>query len=680
MHHLSSNSQQIQTNLRRKGARTNRILYFTFVILNIGTTLAGSNRFDLHSIFNTIGNISSRGVTSIRRRCSNGYNIQTTGGIEFIKNLDRRSAFISTFVHNFNSLKKRNYNHQRFFISSNCDPTFFHLQSNKIKSIQNRRQYHYQLKMSQQQEKLLETKHDTNIEDVCKQFMKDGKKSLRVPLSTFLVTGFVGVPIWLTVLVPLTAVYQVGKALLPSNKKTSDEEKILEESTPESFPKPSELVPFQDRKYDVVLLGATGFTGGLAASYLAKTYGAKGAISWALAGRNSQKLDKVKSELLQQIQETSPGINMGNIKIDTIIVDTSAPSTIHNLVKDTKTVITTAGPYNKYGSRVVEFCANYGTSYVDITGETDWVKEMIMKYDDVAQRTGAKIVSFCGHDSIPWDITVNELSKLMKEECKDEMVDVKIYDDLKGGVSGGTIATMLSFIEGEYVPKRFDFDPLMKYPDGSKSTNKSKDNSPQMISKIKVNDNSGVNSQNKDKWLGPFFMSAVNSEVVKRTHALQKEKLLPLTYQEYFLSSDFKEAFVKWFGTVFFFTSLLNPVTAAPMKRFVLPKPGEGPSKKDMQNGYMLLTARGTGTTGKQVESALYFPLDVGYKETARMIVESGLCLALDASALPVHSGGFYSPAVAMGNVLLQRLCRTGCKFAARVVPLKDDGKLQSKL
>ena len=145
---------------------------------------------------------------------------------------------------------------------------------------------------------------------------------------------------------------------------------------------------------------------------------AKGTISWALAGRNSKKLDKVKSELLKQIQEANPGINMDDIKIDTIIVDTSTPSTIHNLVKDTKTVITTAGPYNKYGSRVVEFCANYGTSYVDITGETDWVKEMIMKYDDVAQRTGAKIVSFCGHDSIPWDITVNELSKLMKEECK----------------------------------------------------------------------------------------------------------------------------------------------------------------------------------------------------------------------------------------------------------------------
>ena len=199
---------------------------------------------------------------------------------------------------------------------------------------------------------------------------------------------------------------------------------------------------------------------------------AKGTLSWALAGRNSQKLDKVKSELLQEIQETSPGINMDNLKIDTIIVDTSTPSTIHNLVKDTKAVITTAGPFNKYGSRVVEFCANYGTSYVDITGETDWVKEMIMKYDDVAQRTGAKIVSFCGHDSIPWDLTVHELSKLMKEECKDEMVDVKLYDDIKGGISGGTIATMLSFIEGEYVPKRFDIDPFLKYPDGSKSTNK----------------------------------------------------------------------------------------------------------------------------------------------------------------------------------------------------------------
>ncbi len=127
-------------------------------------------------------------------------------------------------------------------------------------------------------------------------------------------------------------------------------------------------------------------------------------------------------------------------------------------------------------------------------------------------------------------------------------------------------------------------------------------------------------------------------------------------------------------------TALLNPITGTVFKKFILPKPGEGPDQKSMDRGYVLISGRGEGTNGSKVESELYFPGDPGYKETARMVAESGLCLALDLDKLPIEGGGFFSPSVAMGDVLLERLCTTGCKFASRVVKRPEEIKLKSKL
>jgi short subunit dehydrogenase-like uncharacterized protein len=182
-------------------------------------------------------------------------------------------------------------------------------------------------------------------------------------------------------------------------------------------------------------------------------------------------------------------------------------------------------------------------------------------------------------------------------------------------------------------------------------------------------------------WSIPWVMSSVNSEVIKRSHALNDEgNNTLLSYEESWIHESFKSAFITWFGTIFAGTALLNPVTGNLMKKFVLPKPGQGPSQKQMDHGYLLVSGVGKGTNGSVVESEFYFPGDPGYKETARMVAESGLCLALNANELPVQTGGFYSPSAAMGDVLLKRLCLTGCQFASRVVPLTPDGNIQSKL
>eukprot|EP00555_Chaetoceros_dichaeta_P001688 CAMPEP_0198277326 /NCGR_PEP_ID=MMETSP1447-20131203/65790_1 /TAXON_ID=420782 /ORGANISM="Chaetoceros dichaeta, Strain CCMP1751" /LENGTH=523 /DNA_ID=CAMNT_0043972341 /DNA_START=178 /DNA_END=1749 /DNA_ORIENTATION=+ len=504
-----------------------------------------------------------------------------------------------------------------------------------------------------------------DINGVRNQAILDGKRRPTVPTSTFLFTALVGVPIWLTVLAPLTLIYQTGKRIFPPStphpqlKTQADDRGGVQE---ESFPELTELKPLNERKYDVVLLGGTGFTGSLVAMYLAEIYGENKSITWALAGRSPQKLAALKLKLSKKLQDSSMADT-----IDTIIVDTSIPSTIHNLVNDARVVISTAGPFSKYGSSVVEFCARYGTSYVDTTGEPNWSKEMTMKWDNIAQKSGAKIVSFCGLDSIPTNLIVHKLSEMLKKECNDDLVHVKCYNDMNAGISGGTVDTALSFAKGETKNNRYGFDPFLRKADGVKSSNKTINRS---IASIR-------NYDKKGQWIAPWFMSSVNFELVKRTHAMKEDRGTNLIYEESVVHNNFKDAFVNWFGFIFVVTSILNPITRIPMEK-ILPKPGEGPTPKQLEHGYLLLTAEGEGANGNKAENALYIPGDPGYKETARMVAESGLCLALNAIDLPVKGGGFFSPAVAMGDVLLERLCKSGWKYASRI--LVKDGIVQSKL
>ena len=272
--------------------------------------------------------------------------------------------------------------------------------------------------------------HSRDVDAVYNAPVADGKRRALNSTVEFLITAMVGVPLFLTVVLPLSAVFQVGKKVLPVavGSSSSSEESVplvtdananakdVLEVEADSFPPISELTPLAERKYDAVLLGATGFTGGIAAKYMAQRYGCGKELKWAIAGRSQKKLDAIRQEIVNL--GFAPAID----SIDTILVDTSQPSTVHGLVKDTRSIITTAGPFCKYGSNVVAFCARYGTNYADITGETGWNKEMIVKYEDLAKETGAKIVSLCGNDSIPWDMTTFKLRQLMR------YVHMALYD------------------------------------------------------------------------------------------------------------------------------------------------------------------------------------------------------------------------------------------------------------
>lgn len=381
------------------------------------------------------------------------------------------------------------------------------------------------------------------------------------------------------------------------------------------------------------------------------------------------------------------------LDLDVLVADTLVPATLVSVIAGTRCVASTAGPYNLYGSHVVELCAKHGTHYVDITGEVDWVKAVASKWQKTAEQTGSKLIPFCGkfrsarqvvtlragflinfpfhtvsflltsgHDSIPWDVSTAEISRIMKHECGDELEAVTFWDEAIGGAPGGTFATMMDFVDGSPPPK-VKSDPFFKTLEGGDSQHALDPQLPLLVSKV----SSPWDGPESKRWQAPFIMAYVNAEVVRWSHSLRSEGIKSLVYQESMVLPDFKTAFVAHVGLIMGGSLILNPITKYLVK-LLIPQSGQGPSYDDMENKhYLAVWGEGVGVNGSRVESLMWLPKDAGCLETARMLVESGLCLALQEKELPVSKGGFMTPSVALGEVLMQRLLETGTKFSYRV-------------
>lgn len=488
--------------------------------------------------------------------------------------------------------------------------------------------------------------------DVRLQIQKDGKKPAVVSTAEFLVNVGVLLPVWATIMLPMTLIYQLFKGIYD---KISPPEEFRPNSPFDSGYQVAkdEIVARSKRAYDVVVLGATGFAGKLAVRHLAKTYGVNKEVKWAIAGRSKAKLDEVKAWLADDLDLEEV------LDVDCIIVDTSVPATMPNLVRNTRVLLTTAGPFWQYGSSVVEFCSKFGTHYADITGESSWAKAMMVRWQATAQETGAKIVPLAGHDCIPWDLSVSLLAKRLQEETGEDLATVTCYDEVKAGVSGGTMATIaLLFTDG--APIEPGSNPFRLTVDGTEHLNPYKSVIKPFPSKFTKPWDS------KSTFGSPFLMSGVNAEVVSWSQALRGGA--PLTYSEVQVNPDLKTAIVSYFTLVLLITGLLNPVTKYLLLNFVVPKPGEGPSFDDMENSsFLSVTTHALGTKGSKADSVMYFPRDAGYLDTARMLVESGLSMALEEKALPVDGGGFFSPGYGLGETLLNRLLNTGTYFQVSV-------------
>jgi len=464
--------------------------------------------------------------------------------------------------------------------------------------------------------------------------VRDGKRlsmSGYQALPTFLGFVFVGIPLWVTVLLPSAVVS--GILGIPFKKRKA--------IAPPEPPATSTVAikPLESRKFDLVLFGATGFTGGLAAKYLAKNYTGS-QVRWAIAGRQLSKLEAVRDELCK--------INPKLATLELLVADTSKPETLSSLVDDTRVVITTVGPFAQYGTPLVAKCAERGTGYCDITGETDWFRQMIDRFDGQARKSGARIVSFCGHDCVPWDLLLQAVAAKIKSSGE-AVKSATFYDEIRSQASGGTMETVRQSLTGRAPYKAtLGFDPLLKSIDGSQSSSRMVSANQAFLS---------YSSENRT-WVGPFVMAAVMANCIRRSNAVNQYGP-KVVYKEAAVYSGFMAGFVQTFGLLFFGTALMIPPTRWLMYKYLLPKPGEGPSEKTMDGGFLKVTAVVRGDKGSKATGMIYFPTDPGYRDTARMLVESGLALALDGDKISAP-GGVWTPASCQGPVLLRRLEATG--------------------
>lgn len=390
--------------------------------------------------------------------------------------------------------------------------------------------------------------------------------------------------------------------------------------------------------FDLVLWGASGFTGHLVADYLARSYGTGGDLRWAIAGRNREKLEQVRDECLPRAKRK---------ELPILIADSTDPSSVAQLVAQTRVVCSTVGPYAKYGTALVAACAEAGVDYCDLTGEVHWMARVIPDYQGTAEASGARIVHTCGFDSIPFDIGTWYLQQAMMEQHGVYANHVKTrIGRTRGGASGGTIASMLNMLEEAQRDdsiRRVMENPYALNPPGA-------DTGP---------DGADQTNARYDKdfrqWTSPFVMAAVNTRVVRRSHALLG---LPwgedFRYDEAVLNRSRAEATAIALGTGAGMLAMgLGPVRKVAAK--LLPAPGDGPSRRQRENGYWEAFFHGVHPSDRSKDMRLKVTgdMDPGYGSTAKMLGESAVCLALDKAAT---GGGFLTPASAMGSQLQQRL------------------------
>lgn len=393
------------------------------------------------------------------------------------------------------------------------------------------------------------------------------------------------------------------------------------------------------RTYDVVIWGATGFTGRLVAGYLAKRYGVDKSLRWAIAGRNQGKLDDVKKSLTVNADA-----------LPTIVADSFDGERLRAMTSQSSVVVSTVGPYAKYGSALVAACVDTGTDYCDLAGEAQWIREMIDMHHANAEQSGARIVHCCGFDSVPMDIGVwflqQEAMARSGAFCKSIAMFVKA---IKGGPSGGTIASLVNVIKASRANRevaRTLADPYGLNPAAERS-------GPDLRDQRNVRFDPLANA-----WTAPFVMAGINTKLVRRSHAL-----LGYPYGRDF---RYREAVMTGIGVsarlkaIVISSALAALVIGASyrhtrkfLERFILPKPGDGPDAEARANGFFDLRQFGELPDGTLLRSRITGDRDPGYGSTSKMLGECAVCLANDNLSV---RGGVHSPASAMAEPLLERL------------------------
>ncbi|MEU2041541.1 saccharopine dehydrogenase family protein [Nocardia niwae] len=404
------------------------------------------------------------------------------------------------------------------------------------------------------------------------------------------------------------------------------------------------------REYDLVLFGATGFVGKLTAQYLLAAAPESARI--ALAGRSLDKLTSVRDDL----GPTAAGWGL-------VVADSTDQAALDALAARTKVVVTTVGPYLRYGMPLVAACAKAGTHYADLTGEPLFIRDAIDAYHEQAVATGAKIVNSCGYDSIPSDLSVYRLYRRTVEDNTGELVDTTLVASLKGGVSGGTIDSgraMMEAIAADPAKGKVMAHPYSLSPDKTMDPDVGRQ-SDQALSRASAIDPS------LDGWVSTFVMAAHNTKIVRRTNGL-----LGWVYGKNFRYREVMSAGKSRVaplvaagmagGIVAGMTAGALLSRAAAGRKLldrVLPKPGTGPSEEARKSGWFSMKTFAHTTSGAKYVATFSGSGDPGYQATAVLLGESGLCLAFDTDKQP-ELAGILTPAAAMGDALTDRLRAAG--------------------
>jgi short subunit dehydrogenase-like uncharacterized protein len=408
----------------------------------------------------------------------------------------------------------------------------------------------------------------------------------------------------------------------------------------------------EDRELDVVVFGATGFAGRLVAGYLAGH--APGGAGIGLAGRSERRLAEVRA-----------GLGAAASAWPLLVADSADPVSLAVLARAARAVVSTVGPYRAQGLALVEACAAAGTHYADLTGEVLFIRDSIDRCHDVAASTGARIVHCCGFDSVPSDLGVLVLHQAARADDAGDLLDTTLaVTALRGGISGGTLASMmgqLDEVRASAERGRVAGDPYALSPDRAAEPD--------------LGDERDLDWARYDgdlrMWVGPWAMAGINTRVVRRSNALQG----------WAYGRRFRYREVTGFGTSPAAPMLAVAASAAtktaeaglafgPSRALLsqlLPAPGQGPSEKTRRTGFFRMQISTRTSAGARYLGTIEAQGDPGYAATSVMLGESALCLALDRDHLPDRAG-VLTPATAMGAALTARLRSAGHTLAARQI------------
>lgn len=390
------------------------------------------------------------------------------------------------------------------------------------------------------------------------------------------------------------------------------------------------------QEFDVVVYGATGFTGKLVAEHMMRVYGAEGEVRWAIAGRDEEKLKTVRNDI------------GASYKLPIIVAGANDSNALDAMAHRARVIITTVGPYQRYGEGLLAACAKAGTDYVDLCGEPNWMAAMIAKYEKTAKESGARIVFSCGFDSIPFDCGVWFLQQEAKARFGQPLRDVRgRVRKMKGTFSGGTMASMLATLEAvkrEPSLAAKMTDPFLLSPERL---------APQPNGDV-VTEDADINS-----WAAPFVMASINTKNVHRTNALTKHAYgRDFTYSEMMMTgggAQGQKRAKSALGASNMQRALLGfAPTRILLTQFALPKPGEGPDKEARETGMYDVLYVGTSADGRTLRASVYGDKDPGYGSTSKMISEAAL--TLNDTSSQTTPGGIWTPAAAMGDALIARL------------------------